>query len=75
MQAYSTLSGTACIHVCVCMFWVEYLLCFEILKKLSRRFLRFRIAKLGLGKEIGGTRSSWTAKLDYTHVSKIGGFL
>jgi hypothetical protein len=57
------------------MFCVEYLLCFEILKKLSRRFLRFRFAKLGLVKEIGGTPSSWTAKLDYTRVSKIDGFL
>jgi len=49
--------------------------CFEVLKELSRRFLRFRIAKLGLSKESGGNRSSWTAKLGYTRISKKGGFL
>ena len=30
-------------------------MCFEILKKLSTGFIRFRIAKLGLGKENGDT--------------------
>jgi CTP:phosphocholine cytidylyltransferase-like protein len=48
---------------------VEY-----VVKKLSRKFLRFRIAKLGLGKESGGTHSSWTVKLGYTRISKIGRF-
>jgi hypothetical protein len=48
--------------------------CFEILKTLFRRFIWFRVAKVGGVKESGGTRSSWTAKLGYNRISKGVGF-
>ena len=60
----------------MCLHVLEgHLVCFGILKELASIFLRLRIAKLGLCKERGGTRSSWTAKLGYSLIYKIVGFL
>jgi hypothetical protein len=48
---------------------------FKILKTMFRRFLWFRVAKLGCGEESGGARSNLTAKVGYNRIPKGVGFL